>query len=437
MLLTSCAVRSSSHFCPPYSLPVASQSPPPLEPDSAPPNADQANLPSATPRTLDQVFEDISTIAPSFSGLYFEDGGALIVRATEPFNRQNLISAIEEESAGRFPRSQKGSTTSPSIRVEPALYSFQELREWKEQFVADAWTRDVVEVDIDEVRNLLEVGVKDEASAEQLTEAVGHLGIPSSAVDIYTKAPPVLEAADLRDRFRPIPGGVEIEDEAGGSTPCTLMVNVSTSDEGEGFLTNSHCTWETFGGADLKTMYQNTKSSSNAVGYEVADPPLNFGGSTQCQNNGCRHSDAAFIQYDSGSLSQHGTVARPGSLGSITLDGAKVRWLIQGGSFGVAVGDSIHRVGRTTGWRKGKVTDTCTDVSHPDGGIMLCQAYADYTSSGGDSGSPVFSWDGIGDYVDIEGIHWGAFLDGTKIFSEWAHITLEIGAEVGTMDISY
>lgn len=61
-------------------------------------------------------------------------------------------------------------------------------------------------------------------------------------------------------------------------------------------------------------------------------------------------------------------------------------------------GDSVHKIGQTTGWTYGVVTNTCvtfardfSDYSSSYGQVILsCQDLADYGRNSGDSGAPVF-----------------------------------------------
>ena len=70
---------------------------------------------------------------------------------------------------------------------------------------------------------------------------------------------------------------------------------------------------------------------------------------------------------------------------------------------------------------------------------LLCQYVADYESSGGDSGAPVFSWSGSGSYVDLVGIHAGKYSADTtqRIFSRWLYVDFELNAYAGGITVEY
>jgi len=71
------------------------------------------------------------------------------------------------------------------------------------------------------------------------------------------------------------------------------------------------------------------------------------------------------------------------------------------GTFGVTskgtavVGDVVNKVGRTTGWTQGAVTNTCVNTGVSGTKIVqLCQTFVSAGVGGGDSGSDVFGLTG-------------------------------------------
>lgn len=98
-------------------------------------------------------------------------------------------------------------------------------------------------LDIDEVANRLRIGVEDGAALAALRNRLAEGGIPLDAVIVEFLPAPVPDAR-LTDRFRPIPGAVQVQgaDGRGRDVFCTAMANAVT-DLGPGFITSSHCTW--------------------------------------------------------------------------------------------------------------------------------------------------------------------------------------------------
>ena len=125
-----------------------------------------------------------------------------------------------------------------------------------------------------------------------------------------------------------------------------------------------------------------------------------------------------------------GKIARTTGLGSLTIDPANPTFTIN--ARGIANKDaSVDKVGRTTGWTRGTVSNTCVDTGVQGSTIvLLCQTFV--TSSnvivqGGDSGSPVFAI-GSGGNVTLLGGLWGGNQSGTQfVYSPIANIEAELG----------
>jgi hypothetical protein len=93
------------------------------------------------------------------------------------------------------------------------------------------------------------------------------------------------------------------------------------------------------------------------------------------------------------------------------------------------VGSTVNKVGRTTGWSKGKVVATCVTVNVGGSNVtQVCQTVVNAKVGAGDSGSDVFSVTS-GSNVKLDGVLWGGSSDGTQfVFSPFANITGELGS---------
>ncbi|HEY2824773.1 MAG TPA: hypothetical protein VGI83_04440 [Gemmatimonadales bacterium] len=183
----------------------------------------------------------------------------------------------------------------------------------------------------------------------------------------------------------------------------------------------------------------------NLVAIESVDPgPLYFSTpDTFCTSahGGCRYSDAAFATYVDSSYGQKGRLARTTGLGDNTVDlGGSPYFLVSGGG-AADHGDTVYMMGAFSGWQQGTIhadaqstgnSSTCIDlldfsVNHENTPIdLICQTEATYSSQVGDSGAPIFMWDGSSSHVTIVGIHvahWGSW----AIFSPWTYVSLELG----------
>jgi hypothetical protein len=143
----------------------------------------------------------------------------------------------------------------------------------------------------------------------------------------------------------------------------------------------------------------------------------------------CRFSDSNFsdgagsVVFDLGAIAKtsgpnNGSLAIAG-LFSITGDGA------------ATVGQTANKVGRTTGWTRGRVTRTCVNTGVSGSNIvLLCQDFVENNVkivAGGDSGSPVFRIQS-NTSVTLLGNLWGGNSSGTLfVYSPIANIEKELG----------
>lgn len=238
---------------------------------------------------------------------------------------------------------------------------------------------------------------------------------------------------DLQDRSRPVPGGVQTEVDI----VCTVTANAYVvQSEAWGFLTNSHCT-SYYGFASGEAAYQHVNGVGNVIGWELVDPALWSPGWGLCPSSsaGCRYTDAAFFAYESDTLADGFTLARTmGSNGSRTVNPNIPRFVVAGASPSLPyVGMEVHKIGRTTGWTVGEVTGTCVYREPDEDGIgRLCNAVTDLDAAGGDSGSPVFVWDGSASWVVLVGILWGGVPYTEMVYNPYVYIQLEIESELGS-----
>jgi hypothetical protein len=147
----------------------------------------------------------------------------------------------------------------------------------------------------------------------------------------------------------------------------------------------------------------------------------------------CAYADAAFAQWGEirtwrlGRI--HETQYSGHSSGSINSIGAN--FIIQTSTVWPYPGQPVEKMGKKTGWTFGNVTQTNVDISISGSNIrMLSQIKADYGSSGGDSGSPVFEI--LSDKnVSLLGIHWGHdYSSGDRYFSFSGFIISHLGGNI-------
>ena len=308
------------------------------------------------------------------------------------------------------------------LRVRRADFPWASLERWQGEASAGALAlRGAVWVDADEARNRVTIGVERGTPAAQVRSAVTRLGVPSGAV-VVEEVEPVRLAVTLRQRVRPVVGGLQI------NFPgflCTLGFNAIRSGQ-RSFITNSHCT-NTQGGTEGTPYWQPTQGGAAAqIATEVADPAYTRGGGCPSGRR-CRRSDASRAAYAGGTTSTLGSIARTtgANNGSVTISG---RFTITGEGSPV-VGQTVNKVGRTTGWTRGGITNTCINVNVSGTNItQLCQTLVSAGVGSGDSGSPVFRQQGGGTNAILLGILWGGSGTSLYVFSPMANIEAELGA---------
>jgi hypothetical protein len=102
-------------------------------------------------------------------------------------------------------------------------------------------------------------------------------------------------------------------------------------------------------------------------------------------------------------------------------------------------GEALDKIGSSTGWTWGNVSETCVDVGTavvPGGHVsgderFLCQDRASLGATGGVSGSPVFKPGGPGPSdVPFYGVSWGSdpWPSTRTTFSSWSGIFSELGS---------
>ncbi|HEY9246532.1 MAG TPA: hypothetical protein VIO11_06780, partial [Candidatus Methanoperedens sp.] len=159
------------------------------------------------------------------------------------------------------------------------------------------------------------------------------------------------------------------------------------------------------------------------IGTEIADPlytrekcPRGLKGKM------CRYSDSAYAALNPNVLASVGLIESPDSVNTNSL--------VIAGSFSITgegpsvAGQTVNKVGRTTGWSQGTVTGTCQNVRVSGTNIVqLCQDAVSAKVGSGDSGSPVFSITNAQNDVELRGILWGGNSAGTSfIYSPIANI---------------
>lgn len=363
---------------------------------------------------------------PGFGGLFLDGSGIPTVHLTDRSQRGAAERALEG-----FMR-QRGLAPS-QLQVREGAFEYRALDGWFNRAWPEAFgVQGVVFADLNETRNRLVFGVVDAAAARGVRGAVARLGIPDEAV-VVEVTEPIRPLVSLQGLASSIVGGVQIHF---GNYLCTLGFNALSGTQ-ESFITNSHCT-NTQGGTEGTQYYQPTSTVDPAViGTEVDDPQYFRGG--ECPRGyKCRYSDASRARRESVRTFTRGAIARTSGLGSLDVVGSfNITGEFAQGSVGsncIVEGTTLHKVGRTTGWSSGQVTNSCIHVGVSGSNMaQLYQVMVAASVGSGDSGSPVFHWSGSGDDVTLHGILWGGS-SASFVFSPMANVEHELGALTVTAD---
>jgi len=384
----------------------------------------------------DREWAQVAKEHPGFAGYYIDDAGRTVLMVSDA----QRIEALKSEmlgSAKSASETAESESVSETLITREVAFDYAQLYAYKQQLHNMLSEPGVVYVDLDEVNNRIVVGIDPTAprariaSTSNLAKAAQTVAstykVPERAVAIVP-AEPIMPLATLRSRLRPTPGGMQISNASGGL--CTMGVVVQRGAV-NGFLTNSHCT-NVKGGVEGTRFYQPTFSSNNLIGTEVADPPYLTGGACPVGRR-CRNSDSALVQFTNNnmSLGQWGYIAKPPcyNCNDLSISTQYPRLSMVYNNYDFAVGDTVQKVGRTTGWTRGPVTNTCVTANATDNTTLFCQHYAQMGASFGDSGSAIIR----GSHRQrrgLSGLLWGG--SGSSIvFSS----RVSVESDIGTVDV--
>jgi hypothetical protein len=381
--------------------------------------------------TLDDLLAEIAARVPGFGGLFLSSNGILHIHLFDGRLARAAQGAIETFfGRERLP--------SGSIQVLPGQYSFLQLKDWHERMLPEVLgLPGVILTDVDEAENRLRVGVEAQERVGVVEARLAGLGIPREAVLIEETEPIELVSHTLRSRVRPLVGGLQINF---GNFLCTLSF-LATRAGVQGLVTNSHCT--SMQGGVQSTVYHQPSASgtTNRIGQEIHDPVYFMGGVCPAGRR-CRYSDSAFarVPHPSGpSVSvSRGFIARPTSVntGALTISHTTPTFRIVGETSSPVVGETLNKVGRTTGWTRGTVSATCVNTNVAGTNItQLCQGFVNAGVAGGDSGSPVFrvtNTPAAGD-VRLYGLLWGSSGGTRFVFSPIGSVNIQRATELGPL----
>lgn len=385
--------------------------------------------------------------ASTFAGA-FVSHGYLVVGTTDLSKATDVRAAVMAE-LGQDPHSEL------PVRVVGMRHSLADLDRFETAFRPAAQSFGIVLSGISERQNVVHIGVPSPGQQHVIYAEAARLGVPHDAIIVDLVSSPTL-ARNLTSGIRPVQGGVQITGNftfngAHEHPVCTLTVNVKfTYNINNRYqISAAHCFEPElpgyFGGLIGAQVSQPDSSVSALMGSVVINPAAFTSSSDpSCPvGEACRISDAALAQITQGSVTwDFGGVAQPDAICSLptifcSTNIASTNNRIQlSGTIQLLEGDTVYKVGRTTGEGIGVVTNTCTNVYIPsDNGNRLCSAQVSGAVEPGDSGSPVmFKNTRRGTYW-VEGLLFGANGSSVYFFSPWQSIQTEVSELLGTFTV--
>jgi len=374
------------------------------------------------PQTVRGIFSEIAERIPGgFGGVYYDEDGRLTIVLQDPGQAEAARAAFSEEAVirERFEDRPGVEGQLADLRTVEGNWAYNTLYAWYRELMEEL-DLTPISSSIRVKENRIRIGVRNDHQLQEVRSAAGRIGIPGEAVHAHEATPVFVSGHSLRDKHRPVPGGVQIITDAGVGE-CTIGPNVirTTDPPQDGFLLNSHCTKEegSINWDNITHVWQHTIGwpvSSNHIGNEAIDPPA-----FSCPQNpvyGCRYTDAALGLYNDAAGPEVGKIARPSgrNTGTYLIDSGNPRFTITDTYPDWSVETEVlEKVGRSTGWTGGVVIDACEAITpiHPDTGIVdgftrLCSVRVAADGGLGDSGSPMFHI-ASGGVLELRGMMWG------------------------------
>jgi hypothetical protein len=334
-------------------------------------------------RNLDEAFARVSREVPAFAGLW-KDGESLVIALTDTSSRitEQVLPVIRAVFRGR-------SVLPDRVRFIQVQHSFTNLQEARRRARDLLSDESATLIDVDERQNRLVIGIADLHQEEAVRERLITMGIEEKLVRIEQVAPfkPLGDIGYLQSRVRPLVAGIEVDNESGGSGTLGLVLKRNGQ---RGFITSSHGT-SIQGGVEGTVFFQVDRTEpEDRIGVETVDPfYFNHSANPDCPSGRvCRFSDVAFFSLDETVMAKRGVIAA---------------WSWPYGSYpeqkvvGIVpitlCGETLLKMGKTTGRTGGEVTRTCADLDSTSSNVtLLCQDIIDHGSEEGNSGSPVYSF---------------------------------------------
>jgi hypothetical protein len=384
---------------------------------------------------LDAVFDSLAREAPSFAGIVFRDGRykVLLTDITDSARiRPAVMRALMSRVVYMSPKGPR--LPDPVLAYAKVRFSWLELMSIYDRIYTTFDVSRLSATDVDEEANRVVLYAATDNDAAQVQDFIqSKLSNDSARITVRIRRPATPDQLTLLDRIRPIVGGLQVK-------PGCTALTVGYRNAQPVLLTNSHCTdlrYRPDGGMTRQN------SSSPLWGAEVHDPAAYL-----CSLSArCRKADLAAYTLSGVDLEpgetqayQVGSIAKPSTRnlglnmqnGTLDIVGA---FQIIAVKYWAVSGETLERVGVTTGWQYGTQAFSCQNINYNSNNSpwvvrILCNDLGTTFSQPGDSGGPVFQVvDPLsgGLNVVLVGINHGSYdYDASNFYSNFNQMRQEI-----------
>ena len=362
---------------------------------------------------------------PGFAGMYYDGNEDLVVLLKDTAQKQAAAARFARlVGQSRRPLQFTSLRRSPQIRFAPAARDYGELVTIKESaFENLIATNTVTSVGIDEAKNVVQIGVRDRASAGLVARRLADAKIAPGAVSIVVEAPAhSLSDFDSTHSIRfPIIGGWRLWFYGG---PCGMATVRFGANDTPGLLTARHCT-RADGSPPLSLGDSVLEMSHDLSGHATIGVLYDTAATYPCGNASCLDADVALIRLNSGLPFWLGGVVSGPSVAIGPYCGLPFNACIPGNYYAdpyndpvaydpqldsatdhgpyqvdaeqtttAPVGTWVSKFGPTTGWTIGKISIAAQDRLSDKGYWVKNAVVVSAGVSAGDSGSPAITADG-------------------------------------------
>ena len=336
----------------------------------------------------------VENFLPGLGGIYV-DKGSLVVYVPPEMSRQDALGklALGSTLLNLDPAMRQQMTSGQKIILRPAKFPFSQLVAWVEGGVGGVLSiPGVTGIDANETTNRVTIFVLDESAGFAALATARAAGLPKDAIETRVVRRAALTYG-LRGTFYWPAGGVQIQNE--GDHYCSIGFN-DTYQNVKGFWTAGHCSkYGNTGNQSLDEHFYQPTYSGGSVGTAIMRSEITLSDTACGSAIFCGQVDAMYVQYDN-PLRWESKVAQLEGLTSLAPDTTPVIGDISAYWTNVNLGVSpttwwagmpVDKVGRSTGWTRGKLKNTCVPKTF-NVGITLSVHYFCNDVIGVDSVSP-------------------------------------------------